>query len=75
MEDENGKKSDDSGILRQGIRQIVLSRETIPRTPRWAAAFRRTLLRFSRELAGAEPVEDAARDESNMKGDDVHRER
>ena len=41
-------------ILHKSVRQIVLSRETIPRSPRWARAFRRTLLRFVRDIGDAE---------------------
>jgi hypothetical protein len=51
--DEKTESSEDD-ILRKGVRQIVLSRETIPRAPRWARAFRRTLLRFVRDIAEAE---------------------
>jgi hypothetical protein len=41
-------------VLHSGIRRIVLSRETIPRTPRWTRAFRRTLLRLARTIREAE---------------------
>ena len=55
-------KADDStenDILHRSVRQIVLSRETIPRSPRWARAFRRTLLRFVRDIAESETAEAA----------------
>jgi hypothetical protein len=44
-------------ILHTSVRQIVLSRETIPRSPRWARAFRRTLLRFVRDIAESQDAE------------------
>jgi hypothetical protein len=47
----------DDGILQKGVRQIVLSRETIPRAPRWARAFRHTLLRFVRDIAESEEID------------------
>lgn len=51
--DEKADPSEDD-MLRKAVRQIVLSRETIPRAPRWASAFHRTLLRFVRDIAEAE---------------------
>jgi hypothetical protein len=54
QDDANAARDD---VLRKGVRQIVLSRETIPRAPRWARAFRRTLLRFVHEIAEAEAAE------------------
>ena len=44
-------------ILHKSVRQIVLSRETIPRSPRWARAFRRTLLRFVRDIGESKDAE------------------
>ncbi len=47
--------ADEEDVLHSGIRRIVLSREMVPRTPRWSRAFRRTLLRLARTIREAEP--------------------
>lgn len=47
--------TDEEDALRSEIRRIVLSRETVPRTPRWSRAFRRTLLRLARTIREAKP--------------------
>ncbi|NLT42426.1 MAG: hypothetical protein GXX93_07110 [Anaerolineae bacterium] len=55
--------------LHESIRQIVVTRERTPRSPNWAAAWRRTLLRYVDQLnrpgaAGARaPVQPEDRDE------------
>jgi hypothetical protein len=36
--------------LREAIRAIVVTRERTPRSPRWAAAWRRNLFRYVEEL-------------------------
>ena len=36
--------------LHESIRQIVVTRERTPRSPGWAAAWRRTLLRYVDQL-------------------------
>lgn len=53
-----GTPSDEEDVLHSNIRRIVLSRETVPRTPRWSRAFRRTLLRLARRIREAESRED-----------------
>ncbi len=61
-------------VLHSGIRRIVLSRETVPRTPRWSRAFRRTLLRLARTIREAEArqetPEDTATSPSEERTDD-----
>jgi hypothetical protein len=54
LQHDEGPETSDDDILHKSVRQIVLSRETIPRAPRWASAFRRTLLRFVRDITDAE---------------------
>lgn len=54
---EPEKEAPEDDILHKSVRQIVLSRETIPRSPRWARAFRRTLLRFVRDIAESQDAE------------------
>ncbi|NPV08659.1 MAG: hypothetical protein HPY83_11970 [Anaerolineae bacterium] len=36
--------------MKEAVRQIVVTRERTPRGPRWAAAWRRVLLRYVGEL-------------------------
>lgn len=59
-----GPADGDEDVLHSGIRRIVLSRETVPRTPRWSRALRRTLLRLARTIRDAqlrrETLEDTA---------------
>lgn len=54
-----GPAEGEEDVLHSGIRRIVLSRETVPRTPRWSRAFRRTLLRLARTIRDAEARRDA----------------
>lgn len=54
--------SDEEDVLHSSIRRIVLSRETVPRTPQWSRAFRRTLLRLARTIREAEPREEPPQD-------------
>jgi len=58
VEPDADKQPDEEDVLQKGVRQIVLSRETIPRAPRWARAFRRALFRFARDLADTESTRD-----------------
>lgn len=41
--------------MKEAVRQIVVTRERTPRSPRWAAAWRRALLRYVSELEASEP--------------------
>jgi hypothetical protein len=60
-------------VLEEGVRRIVLSRETIPRDPRWASAFRETLFRFVREIAGEkQPPLDEGEAEKPEEEDTTH---
>ncbi|MDH7488412.1 MAG: hypothetical protein QHH80_02755 [Anaerolineae bacterium] len=56
---------DEEDLLHSGIRRLVLSRETVPRTPRWSRAFRRTLLRLARTLRDAEARRQMPEDTTN----------
>lgn len=57
-----GPTEGEEDVLRGGIRRIVLSRETVPRTPQWSRAFRRTLLRLARRIREAQARQQAAED-------------
>jgi len=63
---------DEEDLLHSGIRRIVLSRETVPRTPRWSRAFRRTLLRLARRVREAEARRETPEDTPTPPSEERH---
>jgi len=72
VESDTEQKPEEENVLQKSVRKIVLSRETIPRAPRWARAFRSALFRFARDLAEAETTE-ATQDTSTSEDIDDER--
>ncbi|MGI6208388.1 MAG: hypothetical protein ACOYEW_09235 [Anaerolineae bacterium] len=56
-------------MLKESVRQIVVTRERTPRSPLWAAAWRRTLFRYVGALRDPEADEDGRRPERRRDGD------
>jgi hypothetical protein len=52
--------SDEQRYLRRGLRRIIIGQEVGPRTPRWRAAWKRTLMSYVDRLGqlGASPERD-----------------
>jgi hypothetical protein len=65
---ERNSDSERQQELREAIKAIVVTRERTPRSPRWAAAWRRSLFRYVEELNSLSGPK--ASDAGEAKGDE-----